>query len=71
MLLVLVVSVNPAVWLVHDPLIELAVRALSRPWPGMLGSSVTFRAPESVAFEFTCSVPEPNCSVREALPVRV
>jgi hypothetical protein len=28
MLFALVVSVNPAVWLVNDPLIELAVRAV-------------------------------------------
>src|SRR6267378_6149128 len=67
MLFALVVSVNPAVWVVNDPLSEPNVRALyCAPFVGgCLRLTVTFRAPDNVAFEATWSV-EPNNSVSAA-----
>lgn len=54
----LVVSVNPAVWLVNDPLIEAAVRAvyIAPDAGGCLGLTSTLRAPDRVAVCFTLSV---------------
>jgi hypothetical protein len=61
MLFALVVSVNPAVWLVNDPLSEPNVKAVyfAPDCGGCWGLMVTVRAPDSVAFEMTLSV-EPN-----------
>lgn len=58
MLFALVVSVNPAVWLVNDPLREPAVRAVyfAPDAGGCLGLTSMLRAPDSVAFCFTLSV---------------
>jgi hypothetical protein len=58
MLFALVVSVNPAVWLVNDPLSEPNVRAVyfAPDAGGCFGLNVTLRAPDSVAFCLTLSV---------------
>jgi hypothetical protein len=58
MLFPLVVSVNPAVCFVNDPLSEPAVTAVyfAPDAGGCLGLNVTLRAPDSVAFEITVSV---------------
>jgi hypothetical protein len=58
MLFAPVVTVNPAQCLVNDPLSEPAVRAVevAPDAGGCLGLTVTLRAPESVAFDWTCIV---------------